>query len=128
MKTAALLLSATLMTVGGAWVQAQSTTNVNQTGNHVNNKADPGQQSDQSDKLDNNGKPVPGSKMRDGNDSKRHTKARPATKHDKQTRHAPMPATPATQPVPGTLSPPPTPGVPTMPIPPVPPTTPATMQ
>ncbi len=123
MKTAALLLSATLMTVGGAWVQAQSTTNVNQTGNHVNNKADPGQQSDQSDKLDSNGKPVPGSKMRQHD---RPAKAKPAAK-----RHpAPTPATPATPatPVPGTLSPPPTPGVPTMPIPPVPPTTPATMQ
>ncbi|WP_426078005.1 hypothetical protein [Janthinobacterium sp. PSPC3-1] len=121
MKTAALLLSATLMTVGGAWVQAQSTTNLNQTGNHVNNKADPGQQSDQSDKLDSNGKPMPGSKMRQHD---RPAKVKPASK-----RHpAPTPATPATPPVPGTLSPPPTPGVPTMPIPPVPPTTPATMQ
>lgn len=125
MKTAALLLSATLMTVGGAWVQAQSTTNVNQTGNHVNNKADPGQQSDQSDKLDSNGKPMPGSKMRQHD---RPAKVKPASKRDKQNRPAPMPATPATQPVPGTLSPPPTPGVPTTPIPPVPPVTPATMQ
>ena len=123
MKTAALLLSATLMTVGGAWVQAQSTTNLNQTGNHVNNKADPGQQSDQSDKLDSNGKPMPGSKMRQ---HERPAKVKPASKRDKQNRLAPI--TPATQPVPGTLSPPPTPGVPTMPIPPVPPTTPANMQ
>ena len=55
MKTPALLLAATLMTVGGAWVQAQSTTNLNQTGNHTNNARDPGQQSDASDKLDNKG-------------------------------------------------------------------------
>lgn len=121
MKTAALLLSATLMTVGGAWVQAQSTTNLNQTGNHVNNQADPGQQSDGSDKIDNKGKPVAGSKMRQHD---RPAKVKPASKR----RPAPMSATPATQPVPGTLSPPPTPGVPTMPIPPVPPTTPANMQ
>lgn len=122
MKTAALLLSATLMTVGGAWVQAQSTTNVNQTGNHVNNQADPGQKSDQSDKLDNKGKPVPGSKMRQ---HERPAKVKPASKH----RPAPVPATtPATQPVPGTLTPPAIPGTPTAPMPPVPPTTPATMQ
>lgn len=124
MKTAALLLSATLMTVGGAWVQAQSTTNLNQTGNHVNNKADPGQQSDQSDKLDSNGKPMPGSKMRQHD---RPAKVKPASKRHPAPTPA-TPATPATPPVPGTLSPPPTPGVPTMPIPPVPPTTPATMQ
>lgn len=128
MKTAALLLSATLMTVGGAWVQAQSTTNLNQTGNHVNNQADPGQQSDQSDKLDNKGNPVAGSKMRE---HKRPAKNQRATKRDQQNRPAPMQATPSAQdqqPVPGTLSPPSTPGVPTTPIAPVPPTTPATMQ
>ena len=118
------MLSATLMTVGGAWVQAQSTTNLNQTGNHVNNKADPGQQSDQSDKLDSNGKPMPGSKMRQHD---RPAKVKPASKRHPAPTPA-TPATPATPPVPGTLSPPPTPGVPTMPIPPVPPTTPATMQ
>lgn len=125
MKTAVLLLSATLMTVGGAWVQAQSTTNLNQTGNHVNNRADPGQQSDQSDQLDNKGKPMPGSKMRESTNTRhkatsRHSK-RPAPAHA-------TPATPATPPVPGTLSPPPTPGVPTTPMPPVPPTVPATMR
>ena len=124
MKTAALLLSATLMTVGGAWVQAQSTTNLNQTGNHVNNKADPGQQSDQSDKLDNNGKPMPSSKMRQHD---RPAKVKPTSKRRPAPTSA-TPATPTTPPAPGTLSPPPTPGVPTMPIPPVPPTTPATMQ
>ena len=122
MKTAALLLSATLMTVGGAWVQAQSTTNVNQTGNHVNNQADPGQQSDQSDKLDNKGKPMPGSKMRQ---HERPAKVKPASKR----RPAAVPAaTPGAQPVPGTLTPPAIPGAPTAPMPPVPPTTPATMQ
>lgn len=126
MKTAALLLSATLMTVGGAWVQAQSTTNLNQTGNHVNNQRDPGQQSDESDKLDNKGKPMPGSKMRQHD---RAAKYQRATKRDKQNRPAPMPtATPDAQPVPGTLSPPAIPGAPVSPMPTVPPTTPATMQ
>ncbi|MGK5026354.1 hypothetical protein [Janthinobacterium sp. RB2R34] len=121
MKTAALLLSATLMTVGGAWVQAQSTTNVNQTGNHVNNQADPGQQSDQSDKLDNKGKPVPGSKMR------QHE--RPARiKHANKRHPAPTPAKPNTQPVPAPLTPPAIPATPNAPMPAVPPTTPATMQ
>ena len=126
MKTAVLLLSATLMTVGGAWVQAQSTTNVNQTGNHVNNRADPGQQSDQSDKLDNKGKPMPGSKMREST----NTRHKAPAKHAKRPAHATpaTPATPDTPAGPGTLSPPPTPGVQSMPIPPVPPTTPATMQ
>ena len=127
MKTAALLLSATLMTVAGAWVQAQSTTNVNQTGNHVNNRADPGQQSDQSDKLDNNGKPMPGSKMRESTNTRHKAPARHGKRAAPAAAHA-SPATPATPPVAGTLSPPPTPGVQTMPIPPVPPTTPATMQ
>ncbi|OBV40165.1 hypothetical protein [Janthinobacterium psychrotolerans] len=126
MKTAALLLSATLMTVGGAWVQAQSTTNLNQTGNHVNNQREPGQQSDESDKLDNKGKPMPGSKMRQ---HERPAKVQRTMKRDKQQRPAPMPAdTPNTQPVPGTLSPPAIPGAPVAPMPTVPPTTPATMQ
>ena len=79
MKTPALLLAATLMTVGGAWVQAQSTTNLNQTGNHTNNARDPGQQSDASDKLDNKGKLV-----HDGKASK--------TRTDKRTRHGKPPA------------------------------------
>ena len=83
MKTAALLLAATLMTVGGAWVQAQSTTNVNQTGNHTNNRNDPGQKSDQSDKLDNKGQLV-----RDAKPGKART--------DKRSRHGKAPAsTPA---------------------------------
>jgi len=126
MKTAALLLSATLMTVAGAWVQAQSTTNVNQTGNHVNNQRDPGQQSDESDKLDNKGKPMPGSKMRQ---HERPAKDQRAMKRDQRHRPAPPPAAaPNAQPVPGTLSPPAIPGTPGTPMPPVPPTTPATMQ
>ena len=79
MKTPALLLAATLRTVGGAWVQAQSTTNLNQTGNHTNNARDPGQQSDASDKLDNKGKLV-----HDGKASK--------TRTDKRTRHGKPPA------------------------------------
>lgn len=128
MKTAALLLSATLMTVGGAWVQAQSTTNVNQTGNHVNNRADPGQQSDQSDKLDNKGKPMPGGKMRESTGTAHKTPAKRAKRPAPAHAAPATPATPDTPPGPGTLSPPPTPGVQTMPIPPVPPTTPATMQ
>ncbi|WP_219135678.1 hypothetical protein [Janthinobacterium sp. UMAB-60] len=82
MKTAALLLAATLMTVGGAWVQAQSTTNVNQTGNHTNNPNDPGQQSDESDKLDNKGKLV-----HDAKPAKART--------DKRTRRGKPTATPA---------------------------------
>ncbi len=126
MKTAALLLSATLMTVGGAWVQAQSTTNLNQTGNHVNNQRDPGQQSDESDKLDNKGKPVAGSKMRQ---HERPARDQRAMKRDKQHRPARLPAAaPNAQPVPGTLNPPSIPGVPVPPMPSVPPTTPATMQ
>ena len=77
MKTAALLLAATLMTVGGAWVQAQSTTNVNQTGNHTNNARDPGQQSDQSDKLDNKGKLVHDAKPGKTRTDKRTRRGKP---------------------------------------------------
>src|SRR5450830_1900712 len=81
MKTPALLLAATLMSVGGAWVQAQSTSNVNQTGNHPNNRNDRGQQSDQSDKLDNKGQPV-----HDGKPAKQRT--------DKRSKHGKLPAKP----------------------------------
>ncbi|QYG08798.1 hypothetical protein [Janthinobacterium sp. PAMC25594] len=77
MKTAALLLAATLMTVGGAWVQAQSTTNVNQTGNHTNNPNDPGQQSDESDKLDNKGKLVHDAKPAKARTDKRTRRGKP---------------------------------------------------
>ncbi|MGK5080348.1 hypothetical protein [Janthinobacterium sp. HLX7-2] len=108
MKTAALLLAATLMTVGGAWVQAQSTTNVNQTGNHTNNPNDPGQQSDQSDKLDNKGKVL-------------HD-AKPAkTRTDKRNRHGKPPANGENKPHGGTPTSPPaaTPAVPSIPIAPV---------
>ena len=77
MKTAALLLAATLMTVGGAWVQAQSTTNVNQTGNHTNNPNDPGQKSDQSDKLDNKGKLVHDTKPAKARTDKRTRRGKP---------------------------------------------------
>lgn len=123
MKSAALLLSAMLMTVGGAWVQAQSTTNVNQTGNHVNNQRDPGQQTDHADKVDSHGKtvrPLPKEKNR-----------KATNKHHQQQRHA----TPKAPPGNADLAPPSTrpahPSVPLNPLPPmplVPPTTPASMQ
>ncbi|MGK5020835.1 hypothetical protein [Janthinobacterium lividum] len=103
MKTATVLLAATLMTVGGAWVQAQSTTNVNQTGNHTNNAKDPGQQSDESDKLDNKGKVV---------DDAKPAKART----DKRTRRGKPVATPDTRADSGaTTSPPTTPVAPARP-------------
>lgn len=105
MKTPALLLAATLMTVGGAWVQAQSTTNLNQTGNHTNNARDPGQQSDASDKLDNKGKLV-----HDGKASK--------TRTDKRTRRGKQTANHEDKPHSGTPTEPPasTPAVPSIPI------------
>ncbi|MCC7644216.1 MULTISPECIES: hypothetical protein [unclassified Janthinobacterium] len=105
MKTAALLLAATLMTIGGAWVQAQSTTNVNQTGNHTNNRNDPGQQSDESDKLDNKGKLV-----HDGKASK--------TRTDKRTRRGKPTANHGDKPLSGAPTEPPasTPAVPSIPI------------
>ena len=100
MKTAALLLAATLMTVGGAWVQAQSTTNVNQTGNHTNNPNDPGQKSDQSDKLDNKGKLV-------------HDATPDKTRTDKRSRRGKPVVTPDTPAASGpTTSPPATPAAP----------------
>ena len=87
MKTAALLLAATLMTVGGAWVQAQSTTNVNQTGNHTNNPNDPGQKSDESDKLDNKDKLVRQTPWLDPK-IPRHIAARPlASRQARQGAH-----------------------------------------
>ncbi|MBB5608965.1 MULTISPECIES: hypothetical protein [unclassified Janthinobacterium] len=107
MKTPALLLAATLMTVGGAWVQAQSTSNVNQTGNHTNNPNDPGQKSDQSDKLDNKGQPI-----HDGKPAKQRTDKR--SKHNK----------PAPPPVNGRASTPPDrPAAPSIPVAPKPPIT-----
>ncbi|MDN2678386.1 hypothetical protein [Janthinobacterium sp. SUN033] len=96
MKTAALLLAATLMTVGGAWVQAQSTTNVNQTGNHTNNARDPGQQSDQSDKLDNKGKPIHDAKPGKTRTDKRTRRGKPVTTPDTPAASGPATAPPAT--------------------------------
>lgn len=123
MKSAALLLSAMLMTVGGAWVQAQSTTNVNQTGNHVNNQNDPGQQTDHADKVDSKGKtigPLPKEKNHKAATEKRH-----------QQRHAKPKAPPGNTDVQPPSARPAHPSVPVNPLPPlppVPPTTPATMQ
>ncbi|WP_152988547.1 hypothetical protein [Janthinobacterium sp. Ant5-2-1] len=105
MKTPALLLAATLMTVGGAWVQAQSTTNLNQTGNHTNNAKDPGQQSDASDKLDNKGKLV-----HDGKTSKTRTDKR--TRRGKPTVDKPHSGAPTEPPAS-------TPAVPSIPVAPV---------
>ena len=101
MKTAALLLAATLMTVGGAWVQAQSTTNVNQTGNHTNNPNDPGQQSDQSDKLDNKGKLIHDGKVAKTRTDKRTRRGKPVATPDTPVASAAAtspPATPAAPP------------------------------
>lgn len=105
MKTATLLLAATLMTVGGAWVQAQSTTNLNQTGNHTNNPNDPGQQSDQSDKLDNKGQV-----LHDGKAAKART--------DKRSRRGKTHTNPESKPHSGTPDSPPasTPAVPSIPV------------
>jgi len=125
MKSAALLLSAMLMTVGGAWVQAQSTTNVNQTGNHVNNQRDPGQQTDHADKVDSKGKtirPLP----------KEQNRKAATEKHRKQQqRHAKPKAPPGNTDVQSPSERPAHPSVPLQPLPPmpqVPPTIPATMQ
>lgn len=96
MKTAALLLAATLMTVGGAWVQAQSTTNVNQTGNHVNNRNDPGQQSDQSDKLDNKGKLIHDGKASKTRTDKRSRRGKPVATPDTTAASGPATSPPAT--------------------------------
>ena len=113
MKTAALLLAATLMTVGGAWVQAQSTTNVNQTGNHTNNPNDPGQKSDQSDKLDNKGKLVHDTKPGKTRTDKRSRRGKPvADDVDKPYSGKPV-ATPDTPAASGpATSPPATPEAP----------------
>ena len=96
MKTAALLLAATLMTVGGAWVQAQSTTNVNQTGNHTNNPNDPGQQSDQSDKLDNKGKLIHDGKASKTRTDKRTRRGKPIATSDTPAASGPATSRPAT--------------------------------
>ena len=112
MKTAALLLAATLMTVGGAWVQAQSTTNVNQTGNHTNNPNDPGQKSDQSDKLDNKGRLI-------------HNGKTDKTRTDKRSRRGKPTANPENKPHGGQPTAPPatTPAAPSIPVAPPPPVT-----
>ncbi|KAB8045539.1 hypothetical protein GCN78_27385 [Janthinobacterium rivuli] len=96
MKTAALLLAATLMTVGGAWVQAQSTTNVNQTGNHTNNPNDPGQQSDQSDKLDNKGKLIHDGKASKTRTDKRSRRGKPVATSDNPAASGAATSPPAT--------------------------------
>ena len=98
MKTAALLLAATLMTVGGAWVQAQSTTNVNQTGNHTNNPNDPGQQSDQSDKLDNKGKLVHDAKPAKARTDKRTRRGKPTANAGDKPQSGKPTAQPASTP------------------------------
>lgn len=98
MKTAALLLAATLMTVGGAWVQAQSTTNLNQTGNHTNNPNDPGQQSDQSDKLDNKGQVIRNGKAAKTRTDKRSRRGKPTPATDQQMHNGQASAPPATLP------------------------------
>ncbi|MEG2962463.1 MAG: hypothetical protein RR860_07220 [Janthinobacterium sp.] len=96
MKTAALLLAATLMTVGGAWVQAQSTTNVNQTGNHTNNPNDPGQKSDQSDKLDNKGRLIHNGKTDKTRTDKRSRRGKPVATPDTPAASGPATSPPAT--------------------------------
>jgi hypothetical protein len=105
MKTAALLLAATLMTVGGAWVQAQSTTNLNQTGNHTNNANDPGQQSDASDKLDNKGKLIHDGKPGKTRTDKRSRRGKP-TANPEHKVHSSGPTEPPAS----------TPAVPSIPI------------
>ena len=99
MKTAALLLAATLMTVGGAWVQAQSTTNVNQTGNHTNNPNDPGQKSDQSDKLDNKGQVIRDGKAGKTRTDKRSRRGKPTPDSENKMHNGQPSAPPATIPV-----------------------------
>ena len=96
MKTPALLLAAILMTVGGAWVQAQSTTNVNQTGNHTNNPNDPGQKSDQSDKLDNKGKVIHDAKPAKARTDKRTRRGKPTATPDSPADSGPATSPPAT--------------------------------
>lgn len=107
MKTPALLLAATLMSVGGAWVQAQSTSNVNQSGKHTHNPNDPGRKSDQSDMLDNQGRPV-----HDGKPARQRT--------DKRSKHGKPPAKPDTDHG-RARTPPERPAAPAMPAAPVPP-------